>query len=287
MKNLALAKLQALSLNANLAHAWLFVGPQDSDKLAVANKFSQWLLCSQRASAPEPGEACGLCKSCNLFAVATHPDFCCVTLHDDNTSISIADIRSLNDFVTSKPQLAGKKVVLLYPAEKMQAAAANALLKTLEEPGSDTILLLLAEHEHLLLPTIVSRCQVLRFYSQPDSAGNSDAEEVSLKLLQDLHKLWVQNSATAVQLAETWVKQWPSQVLYWFELVLADLIVCRYTRDATLLKYTSLYTLQLEVVNKISASKLWTTLQSVQQARYWLGSGQKPNLQLILEDSLI
>lgn len=281
MKDLALAKLQALNTNASLPHAWLFTGPDTNYKLQIANTFSQWLLCTNR----QGNIACGTCKSCQLFSAGTHTDFCVITPQEDSTTIVIDDVRRLNDFITGKPQFSSKKIVLLYPAEKMNKQAANALLKNLEEPGPDTVLLLLSQHQDLLLKTIVSRCQMLPF-AATNSAVNIDPQVIA-QLVKDLIAVWVNKTVTPIQLVEQWVKQWPHEVLYCLELVLCDAMVCKYTQDANLLRYPALQAEQAVLVNAIPESKLWAVVDSVQQARTWVGRGHKPNLQLILENIVL
>jgi DNA polymerase III delta' subunit len=270
MKNLALAKLQALALDNKLAHAWLFVGSENSNKQQLAVELCQWLLCSNQ----QADQACAVCAPCNLFTAGTHPDFCRITPAEDKTGILLDDVRELNSFLSSKAQFSANKLVLIYPAENMNRQAANALLKNLEEPGGNTYLFLLANHQDLLLPTIVSRCQILHFN---DASPQLVTKENTEKILDGLHRLWVTNSVTPIQIVDEWVKQWSNEVLYWFELALADVLVCKYTRNVT---HAALY-------NKIHVAKLWLILQKVQQARYWIGTGHRPNMQLLLEEIVL
>jgi hypothetical protein len=280
MINSPLAKLYDLALNNSLAHAWLCVGDH-GHKLQQIQDFSQWLLCSSK----QGFKACGLCKQCALFAAVTHPDFCKITIKEDNSGILVDDLRELNNFIKSKPQFARNKVVLLFPAEKMNKQAANALLKNLEEPGPDTFIFLLSAHADLLLPTIVSRCQIIRFNTQ--TSAQDDSVATIEQFLNNLRNLWVTKTVTPVELATLLVKSWPDEVLYWFELVLADLLKCRYTRDPSVLKYPTLHSSLVAVLNRVDVKKLWDMLSKVQQARFWAGRGAKPNLQLILEDVVL
>jgi DNA polymerase III delta' subunit len=275
MKNLALAKLQELAAANTLPHAWLFTGAIDSIKLDTAKEFSKWLLCANRQQ-----HACGVCKSCHLFTAQTHPDFCEITKQPDKSSILIDDVRVLADFIVGKPQFGSHKIVLLHPADAMQKQAANAILKNLEEPAGNTIFLLLAKHPQILLKTIVSRCQVLNF----NVTNNEPATRASdiAKMTTDLTALWVYKSVTVVQIVEQWNKQWPNEVLYWFELVLADLIKFKYTRENT---ESTVAIAALD--NVLTANRLWKILENLRQARYWYGTNHNPNLQLILEDLLL
>ncbi len=83
------------------------------------------------------------------------------------------------------------------------------------------------------------------------------------------------------------VKRWPNEVLYWFELALADLILCSYTQDPQYLRYPSLYESVLDLSAKIGAQKLWRMLTKVQEALSSFGVGHRPNMQLILEDVVL
>lgn len=275
MKNLALAKLQSLALANTLPHAWLFTGAADDVKLDVAKEFSKWLLCTNKLQV-----ACDVCKSCHLFTAQTHPDFCEITKQTDKSSILIDDVRILPDFIVGKPQFSSHKIVLLHPADAMQKQAANSILKNLEEPTGNTIFILLAKHTQLLLKTIVSRCQALNF-NVPNNESIAPNSDIA-KMTTDLAALWVYKSVTVVQIVEQWSKQWPNEVLYWFELVLADLIRFKYTRENT---ESTVVIASLDKV--LAANRLWKMLERLRQARYWYGTNHNPNLQLILEDLLL
>jgi DNA polymerase III delta' subunit len=281
MKNSALTKLQTLSSAGKLPHAWLFTGADPNGQLQLAQNFSAWLLCSNK----QLELPCGQCRNCQLYKAGTHPDLCNVTVQEDNTAILVDEIRTLNDFVCAKPQLALQKIVIIYPAEKMNLQAANALLKTLEEPPAQTLVILLARHCAMLLPTIVSRCTMLRCDSSSnyDTALNAQIQQIC----EDLYSFWFLKALTASQLAESWVKRNPTEVLYWFELVLADLLVTLYTRDKSLSKFAALYKDQNALLQTIDLNKFWIMLQKVQQARYWFGTGMRPNVQLVIEDMLL
>ncbi|QSX39366.1 DNA polymerase III subunit delta' [Shewanella cyperi] len=109
--------------------------------------------------APTAKGACGYCKGCQLIAAGNHPDL--YQVQADGHQIKIDQIRNLCQDLTSTSQQGGRRVAIIYEAERMNIAAANALLKTLEEPGRDTLLLLQSNQPARLLPTLVSRCQRL------------------------------------------------------------------------------------------------------------------------------
>jgi len=141
-----------------LHHALLLHGPDGLGKQALARQLAAALLCKQPASAG----ACGHCHGCQLQQVGNHPDFYEARVADAK-SITVDRIRHVSRQLAGHSQLGGNKVVLVQPADAMNEAAANALLKTLEEPASGSYLLLLTERLRQLPATIVSRCQAVRF----------------------------------------------------------------------------------------------------------------------------
>lgn len=143
-----------LSGRVQHAHAYLFHGPSGIGKRAFAERFMAFLLCQR----PEQGQPCGACKSCLLLAAATHPDHYVLEPEEADKAIRVDQVRDLVGFVVQTAQLGGRKVVLLEPAEAMNLNAANALLKSLEEPSGNTHLLLISHQPSRLLPTIRSRC---------------------------------------------------------------------------------------------------------------------------------
>ena len=137
-----------------LAHASLLSGPQGLGKLTLARQMGHTLLCQH----PSSSGACGLCHACTLLAHGHHPDL--LQLGDSaEKSLGVDLIRELIGKLNGSPQLGGAKVVILARAERMTEAAANALLKTLEEPAGRSHLILLSDQPNRLLPTILSRCQ--------------------------------------------------------------------------------------------------------------------------------
>lgn len=152
-------RLQGNFYDNRLPHALLFTGGEGIGKLDFAIALSCWVLCRERG---DEGP-CGRCKSCKLFASKSHPDFFHIAPQEQGKAILVQEIRGLNEFAGKKSQFGGYRVVLISPADAMNTAASNALLKTLEEPGSDTLIMLLSHMPAKLLATIKSRCQILKF----------------------------------------------------------------------------------------------------------------------------
>ncbi len=198
--------------------------------------------------------------------------------------MQIDDVRMTTEFVTSKPQLSQQKVVLIYPAEAMSKQSANALLKNLEEPTSETKFILLAKHHELLLKTIISRCQILNFSAVNTQQSDLQSNNIIQQMSKDLIQLWVHNRGSSSQIAESWIQSWSKDTLQYFDIVLTDIIRFKYTHDATLVKnWCNEYTV---ITAKVHDHKLWATLQQLRQAQAWLAHNHNPNLQLLLEDML-
>ena len=153
-----------LATRARPAQALLLAGPRGVGKGALAQAWAQALLCE--APLPE-GAACGVCAACHWFETGTHPDFRRVTLQEKTTkdgevrmatAIEVEQAREAVDFVQLSTYRAGFRVVLVNPADSLNLAAANALLKVLEEPPLNTVFILVSDQPRRLLPTIRSRC---------------------------------------------------------------------------------------------------------------------------------
>lgn len=149
---------QLISKNC-LPHAMLLTGLPDIGKKAFAHVLAQSLLCLN----PVEQQACGHCKACRLFASSSHPDLKMVTLKEGKKDITIEQIRELMDFLHLSQSISPKRVVVIEHAERMNVNAANSLLKSLEEPATNTAMILLTSNPKHLLATIRSRCQLLTF----------------------------------------------------------------------------------------------------------------------------
>jgi len=143
----------------SLPHAFLFTGLKGIGKLHFANCLVSFLLCERKQDA----QACGECKQCKLIQAQTHTDFRLLGPEDGGAVIKVDAIRSLVEFFTLSSLQGGSKITILCPAEALNHNAANALLKTLEEPAGQSIIILISHTAGKLLPTIRSRCQVVEF----------------------------------------------------------------------------------------------------------------------------
>jgi len=140
-------------------HALLFTGQPGVGKAALAEHFARQLLCEGSDPAAAP---CGRCAGCLQFDAGTHPDFFRVEPVDEATVIKVDQVRELSERLSLSSHRGGYKVALLVPADTMNVNAANSLLKTLEEPSDNTVLLLVSARPAQIPPTIRSRCQRVR-----------------------------------------------------------------------------------------------------------------------------
>ncbi|MEC4087141.1 DNA polymerase III subunit delta' [Pseudoalteromonas rubra] len=147
------AQLQMSFQQQRFHHAQMFHGMTGVGKLELAQSLTAALLCKQAGTSLR---ACGQCKSCLLVDADNHPDKLLITA--ESHSISVEAIRSLNDFIFHSAQQGGNKVVVIDGIEKLTESAANALLKTLEEPAKGRYLLLLCNDTARVTATVLSRC---------------------------------------------------------------------------------------------------------------------------------
>ncbi|OTG83003.1 DNA polymerase III subunit delta' [Acinetobacter sp. ANC 4648] len=240
----------------NLGHGLLFYGKQGCGKQAFAQHFLAWVLCLNK----KPKAACGECSSCLWLKSDTHPNYVHISTDEDNkkqnAKIKIEKIRDLLPFV--QQTVDGWRVIVIEPAEALNMSSANALLKTLEEPGERIMIILLADHYLKLPATIRSRLQhyaldrisleqgeaYLKEYLPESEASNISllmslsnqmplqalelAQSTWLKLradfVQDWQKLVIQKNMP-MQLASKWNKLLIfSDFIQMFEYLLSDLI---------------------------------------------------------------
>ena len=139
--------------NNSMPHAQLLGVENGYGADVLLQHFAYLALCDK----PSQSQACGFCHACQLVKAETHPDLHIVK--PDGQQIKVDQIRQLCAALANTAQQGGRRIAIIHDTEKMNVAAANALLKTLEEPGKDTLLLLQTSSPSLLMPTISSRCQ--------------------------------------------------------------------------------------------------------------------------------
>ncbi|MBT7409841.1 MAG: DNA polymerase III subunit delta' [Methylococcales bacterium] len=240
-----------------LAHAILLSGQSGLGKIHFVGSLSKFLLCDE----PHENLACGHCQSCLLYEAGTHPDFKEVTPEDEKKNIKIDDVRKLCQQLSLTPQISSRKIAIIFPAENMNLASANSLLKTLEEPTPNTHLFLLAHRAEKLLPTIRSRCQQMKMSLPTQQQAISWlAQQADVKKPEQLLLLSQQSPLTALEfsrqnfiskrlevlaelqqvqrkqinpcvLAEKWQKIPSMTLLNWLYSFVADMIKIKSTQN--------------------------------------------------------
>lgn len=304
--------------SGRLPHALLLTGPQGMGKRHFAECFAHAILCE---SPGEEGGACGHCRGCLLMAAGSHPDYLRVEPAEEGKSIGIDVVRDAAKFQALKSQYGKQRVIQLQPAERLNLNAANALLKTLEEPAGDTVLLLTTDRPMSLLPTIRSRCQqvIFRPLNEDNSAGIAWIEsavpasaeapsaltllqmaggaplravalinENELALRQALFEEFAaleQGKLSPLKLAERWLEQGPQRVLPWLYHCLADMIQLKMVPTASRLTNPMLRQDLQAMAEKVDLYFLQALLLRVQE-RIGLLHGQA-NQQVIMEELLL
>ncbi len=170
-KNTRIAEQLAARIESGSnVHAYAFTGGSPEDRMQLGSWLAQYLLCSE----PDMGP-CGECLACRKFLHGNHEDLLLVRKNADRESIVKDQILELIDRLSFKP-FGSRYVVIIEDAQLMNAASQNKLLKTLEEPVSETVMILLSERMEGLLPTVLSRCCVFCLQEQDAVEESADAK---------------------------------------------------------------------------------------------------------------
>ena len=297
-----------------LPHALLLHGIEGMGKQQFAQALAHSLLCEQR---PESGLACGECRGCKLIAAGNHPDLSEISPEEPGKNITIDMIRRLASKLSISSQYGGYKVVVLSPAEQMNIASANALLKTLEEPTDNTILILVCSHIDRLLPTIRSRCQAVLFAEpEPKAAltwlmqhGSLDQQQAQLlfalsgqaplrakslakseilsqraELLAMLQKM-ARGELTPVQVAEQGLKFGLADVIHWLSSWCMDMIRLNFISQPSRIDSPDLLSELQPLSQQIDLQRLYGYFDKLIEASRLARTQANP--QLLLEGVLI
>ncbi len=305
-------QLQKQRISQQLPHAILFVGPEGLGKFELCQAFSNSLLCKSPSATGQP---CGQCSGCNLLRAGTHPDFLVIEPEEEGKAIKIDAIREFISHESITAHAGGYKPVLIRPAEAMNQAAANSLLKTLEEPVSGTIMMLISANPSRLPATIRSRCHIitvpvpaLDIASQwlqtiiPDSDAKSMLQSVAGSPLKAVQMAGQQKQESyqsilndfldvvtqkkdPVATAGSWVKQDSKEILLWMSGWVIDMLRLQMVSEPpTLLNQEQRQRLQ-SVANETHTKRLYEALSHIYDARSNIDATL--NSQMMLERLLL
>ncbi len=295
-----------------LPHALLLSGHAGLGKQVFASQLAAALLCDQP---DEQGHACGQCKSCLLLQAGSHPDIHSVMPEEPGKAIKVDQIRALSDVMSRKSQLSGYRVCIVSPAEAMNVNASNALLKTLEEPGADAMIMLVSSEPGRLSATIRSRCQLISFLTPEPAVSEkwlkeqgvndnialllglanaaplqamSYVEENRLQtrseFIQEFMglKTGVQNP---VQMADKWNKKHPQYCVQWMMFWVMDLIRLKSTQSTERLMNVDLQEHLQPMAKQLDLKNLFSYLDKLQVSLKQLTT--QVNAQMMMEDLFI
>ncbi len=307
-------QVQQVQQTGRMPHGVILSGPKGVGKEGFAHYLARCLMCLT----PVDGHACQRCKSCLLIEASSHPDVRVFSPEDDGRILKVDQIRDLNEFIVKTPQQGLRKVAILHPAEAMNANAANALLKTLEEPSADAVLILISHASGQLLPTIRSRCQVWSFPlpAREDAAAwlknklsvsdqeaahllqiaqgsplqaaalaETGALELRASMLEELAQL-LKRELSPFEVAARWQKQDLTLILSWLYQWCASLIAYQATGLPDKIHDESARKMLEYLAGKASAEMLYQFLDRIAEATRELQANQNPNVQLLLESLL-
>lgn len=302
------AQLSRQIQSQRLPHGLLLAGIEGVGKLRLAQVLAQRLLCLTQAAEL----ACGRCKGCQLLAAGTHPDLLVLAPEAAGKAIKIDAVRAANDFLAKTAQQGGRKVVLISPAEAMTTAAANALLKSLEEPAGLSHVILVSHQTSSVLPTIRSRCRLLALGQPPVEqvlpwltplctgraepaqllalAGGAplaaralledDRLERHSQLMRSLDEL-SGGQMGGLAAAEVWLAQEPLQILRWLQQWLAQLLTRLQLGQAGQDAVTERVA---DLLGAASVPLVHRFYDKLSRARQALAGSANPNPQLLLEE---
>jgi DNA polymerase-3 subunit delta' len=205
----ARARLERAALGDTVSHAWLLTGPSGIGKTTLALEFARLLQCTGHA--PTDGDPCGECASCRKIAHGSHPNVTTVEPKKDERTIKVEIVRDMIRMASLAPTEGRWRIFVIPDIERMALAGMNALLKTLEEPAPQVILLLTSSEPETLLPTVLSRCQIVPMLPlSPDEVAHAlserwqvpDAEARDLAGLANGRLGWAVRAAEKPELRE-------------------------------------------------------------------------------------
>jgi len=308
------SRIDQLIQEDRLPHALLFLGHKGIGKRAMAERLAARLLCI----APEAGHPCQRCKTCQLIHHGSHPDLLHLSPEEEGKVIKVDPVRNTIDKLHGTAQQGGYRVLIIDPAEAMNVSAANALLKTLEEPGQNTMIILIVDQLGQVMPTIRSRCQRIecpmpspdesvpwladQLSMTPEKATgllalaqgapltahawkSGSALELRAKLMGGLADI-LRGRVSAIALAETLQREDLRLPLTWWQSLLGDIVRIQVAGVEKPRVNADMSSLIISVAEKANPTRVVALYDSVQAELSGIERHQNPNKQLLLESLL-
>ena len=303
--------LQRAIKNEKVTNSYLFLGSEGIGKKFVALQFAKALNCL--GGEAERGDACDHCSSCKKIDHALHPDV--LLIEPEGQNIKVDQVRQLQKELAYRPYEGKRRICILTAADRMAPNMSNILLKTLEEPPLHTGIILLANNSRLMLPTILSRCQPVRFNPLPiplvlkwllENKGFNKTEALLLASLsegspgkaleiqegirqiprEELLKNWVGLKSISIERMGSWVESLPSQrenLLLMLEVaktMLRDLVMLKTLKKELKLIHSDLLHVMEPIAMKWSLSSLLKRTEILHQTTLAIRANANTSLAL-------
>jgi len=294
-----------------LPHALLITGLQGLGKGVLAEVIAAQLLCTSATRETGP---CGCCAACAQLKAGSHPDYIRIQLEEDASVIKVDQIRLLAEKLSFSSHQGGYKVAVLNPAGTMNINAANSLLKTLEEPSDNTVLILVCERPSQLSPTVRSRCQQLRVevpgqdialqwlagqgiaggaetclkmaHGAPLAAlqqAQADSSEARREHFDSLVGI-LEGRANPLVVAQSWSSEADLQGVRWMREWLMDLVRIAMTGQTSAVRSADLLDGLVRLARRLDSKVLFVQLEGINRT---LAATASLNRQLLTEDILL
>jgi len=282
----------------HLPHAILLTGAQGVGKLAFAEKMVKSLLCLSPIA--ENQQACGVCQGCKTYEADANPDYMGIQLLENKQQISVNQIRELSEFLNYSRSFNAYRTVLITPIERMNLNAANSLLKSLEEPAENTVIILTATHLSKVMPTIKSRSQLLALpmperaqaidwlkqqktnlnnveellemsHGSPLLALETSDEAIQKRqdLAQDILNI-IEKNNSVIEIAKKWEKYEVESMLDWQIIWLQNFLKKTYAPNSPLSQLTAYSNILQKLEQELLKDKLWGLYQQLIQKKQTL-----------------